>query len=254
MTNELIQRLRRSKRVFNFVSREIGAHLVAINLYPLGVLKGSERFAEKHPVYAPNKRPILLVHGIIHNPSAFIQLRRKMIQIGWKNIFTVNYATRHGQVGKMVDQLSRRVDEILSTTHSDQIDIVAHSLGGLVARYYMAAGEGRGKVRKLITLGSPHKGTFLSPLLRTMTLGSLHRDLRAESSFIRSLNDASLPRETEVVSIYSKFDWTVWPSSNCVADGLPSRSFRNIEVNSVGHMGLLYSPEVLNQVMKNLTC
>ena len=51
--------------------------------------------------------------------------------------------------------LPTRVDDILKRTGCPKVDIVAHSLGGLVARYYMTMGLGPGKVRRLITPEPP---------------------------------------------------------------------------------------------------
>ncbi|MCB0394093.1 MAG: hypothetical protein KDD25_06020 [Bdellovibrionales bacterium] len=232
--------------------REFGAHLLALNLYPVGVVRRIQRRGEPHSEFAPNNRPVLLVHGVIHNHSAFIRMKRFLQMSGFRNVFTVNYATRHGYFPHMVEQLSHRVDEILDLTQSKRIDIVAHSLGGLVAKSYMVKGGGRGKIGKLITLGTPHKGTFLSPLLKTFLNGPLYRDLRVGSKLLEELNSLSLPNESSITSIYSKYDWTIWPQSNCEVEGFPRKSFQSITVDSVGHMGLLYSPKVFRHILSQL--
>lgn len=241
----------KSKQVASFVMKEAGANLIAVNLYPLGLLARRE-LAEPHPHYALNPRPVLLVHGVIHNSSAFFNLRRQMAASEWKNIFTINYSTAHGSLTSMVEQLAKKVEEICTATNSSQIDIVAHSLGGIVSRYYMCVGDGRGRVGHLITLGTPHQGTGLSVLLKGLVRGGLDSDLRSGSYLINLLKDTSIPRSAKLTSIYSKFDWIIWPQSNCYVEGLPRHSFTNHQIDETGHMGLLFSTKVSEIVMKAL--
>lgn len=249
----LVEQISLGRKIVSVTAREIGANIKALNLYPFGIFYGREAGAP-HPHFALNKRPILLVHGIMHNASAFIPLKRQMADEGWKNIFSINYATRHGSLTKMVDILSARVDEIINITQSPQIDIVAHSLGGIISRYYMTIGSGRGKVHHLVTLGTPHRGTPLSFFVRGGLLGGLNTDLRPGSYLINHLNETALPRGSILTSIYSKYDFVAWPSeNNCKVEGLPHTSFNNTELNNVGHLGLLYHPNSLNSVMGSLT-
>lgn len=237
--------------MFKLATNEIRANFYALNLYPLGVFGGKEK-GSPHPKSAKNEKPCLLVHGIVHNPSAFFKIKRKMDERGWQNIFTINYSTRHGSFFKMVEELSRRVDKILAETQAGEIDIVAHSLGGIVARLYMT-GIGRGKIRNLITLGTPHLGTGLSFLLRGFYAGTLKSDLRAGSGFLKDLENRKIPLGSQLISIYTPHDILVWPRKNCQAIGFPKKCISNIEMEKIGHMGLLYDDQVLNTVIKNLT-
>lgn len=245
--------LKRSQKVASIAAREVTANLIALNLYPLGAFNLLRKTSgQRHPHFAQNPRPILLVHGMAHNHSAFISLRKRMASSLWHNVFTINYATRHGSLTGMVDELALRVEEILVKTESRQLDIVAHSLGGIVSRYYMCLGEGRGRVRNLVTLGSPHQGTSASRLLTGLPFGALKSDLRNGSYLMKLLNQTGLPRGSTITSIYSEYDWTVWPQANCEVEGIPSNSFKNVKVSDCGHIGLLYSPRVADIVMRTL--
>lgn len=242
------ERLDFGKKIVSVTAREIGANIKAINLYPFGLV-GRRETGIAHPHFAANKRPILLVHGVIHNASAFIPLRKRMDEEGWKNVFSINYRTSHGSLTKMVESLSKRVDEILEQTHSDQIDIVAHSLGGIISRYYMSVGAGRGKVHHLVTLGTPHRGTPLSFFLKAGFMGGLNTDLRSGSYIVRLLNETALPRNSRLTSISSKYDFVAWPGGNCFVEGMPRQAFKNIELENVGHLGLLYNESSFDAVL-----
>ncbi len=240
------------KRISNASASEIVANLKAINMYPLGLIQDNKS-GYKHPRHSVNPRPILLVHGIVHNRSAFHSLKRRLQKQGWHNIYTINYTTSYGSLGSMVGQLSKRVDEVLRVTNAKQIDIVAHSLGGVVARYYMSLGEGRGKIKELITLGTPHNGTMLSRILSFLPGSSLGWDLRENSYFLRIMNETSLPKSSRLTNIYSPLDWTVWPKSNLTVKGSPKAAFQNICIDTVGHTGFLYSQKVFDTIITTLS-
>lgn len=247
----VVNRLKRSSRFVRGTIREISANLVAAHLYPLGLFEKKEA-AHKHTQRAKNPRPILLVHGIIHNRSAFMSLKKKMEKQGWENVFTMNYSTFHGNVLQMVEELGRKIEMVMKKTGAKQIDIVAHSLGGIVARAYMSLGEGRGKVRKLVTLGTPHQGTQLSFFAKGLSRGALDADLRVDSYLIRLLTGTELPKSSEIVSIYSHFDWTVVPTENSHVKGKPTSAFKNIELDYIGHTGLLYSAEAFEAIVTSI--
>lgn len=249
------------KQILQVVAREVTGSLIAANLYPLGLLQ-KIRAKEEIPSYPPHtstqnktsyNRPVLLVHGIAHNASAFIRMKNQMEQQGWIHVFTMNYDTFNRNILTMVEQLSKQVNKVMEVTQASQIDIVAHSLGGIVSRYYMSVGEGRDKVRNLVTLGSSHQGTYLSPLLRPFALNKrLSRDLYIDSPFLKTLQQTQISESSTITSIYSKYDWTVWPQSSSFAEGLPSHAFKNIQVDFVSHIGLLYSSRVLKHIVKTL--
>jgi len=233
------------------IAKEVGANLVALQLYPLG-LWSRDPIGNAHTSSALNPRPVLLVHGIIHNRSAFIHMKNQMEKMGWQNIFTMNYSTWHGNLALMEEQLRERVEYILEKTKSKQLDIVAHSLGGVVARHFMTLGTGRGKVGHLVTLGTPHQGTDTGFLLKAVTGMSLYSDLRTRSAYIQALNEGTLPKGSLITSIRSPYDLWVWPNVRGVAMGVPRKSFHNILINTVGHTGLLYSSEVFQAVTSAL--
>lgn len=235
----------------NNALREVGATLVAANLYPFGLF-GTDEALKKHSKLAHNPRPIVLVHGIIHNRSAFLTLQNRMRKLGWENIYTINYSTFHGNILQMVEELSERVNSVLAKTGAKQVDIVAHSLGGLVSRTYMSLGDGRGKVSRLVTLGTPHQGTRLNFFAKGLSRGALDQDLKSNSFLIRLLNQTALPRSSQIISIYSDFDWTVWPGNNGMALGSPSSAIKNIRLENIGHIGLLYDGQAFDAVVKAL--
>ncbi|MFN0164988.1 MAG: lipase/acyltransferase domain-containing protein [Bryobacteraceae bacterium] len=62
---------------------------------------------------------------------------------------------------KSARKLETYVNSVLEKTHSDSVDLVVHSMGGLVARRYMSLG-GSQRVNKIIYMGTPHRGSVKS--------------------------------------------------------------------------------------------
>ena len=111
--------------------------------------------------------------------------------------------------------------------------IVAHSMGGLVARAYLRR-HGGSKVARLITLGTGHHGSVLACL----GIGRNARQMEPGSPWLESLARETLPVPT--TSIYSRHDNFVMPQASAVLSGA-----RIIALVGVGHLSMGCSPAVL---------
>src|SRR5262249_26708524 len=100
--------------------------------------------------------PVVLVHGLFGSPTNFWTLRTHLTRCGVTRFtnFTyrpqIDYQVLASQFGTFLDDLCRR-------TGVESVDVVGHSLGGLVGRYLIEQGDGR-RIRRLVTLGSPWYG------------------------------------------------------------------------------------------------
>jgi pimeloyl-ACP methyl ester carboxylesterase len=101
-----------------------------------------------HPV------PVVLVHGFFGDPTNFVGLRRHLARHGIRRFASFAYAPRL-DYPRLARALHARIDAVREATGSRQVDVVAHSLGGLVARYLVQDG-GAADVRRLVTLGTPY--------------------------------------------------------------------------------------------------
>jgi pimeloyl-ACP methyl ester carboxylesterase len=101
-----------------------------------------------HPV------PVVLVHGFFGDPTNFTRLRRHLARHGIRRFASFAYAPRL-DYPRLARALHARIDAVRQVTGSRQVDVVAHSLGGLIARYLVQDG-GALVVRRLVTLGTPY--------------------------------------------------------------------------------------------------
>jgi pimeloyl-ACP methyl ester carboxylesterase len=101
-----------------------------------------------HPV------PVVLVHGLLGDPTNFAGLRRHLARHGIRRFSSFAYAPRL-DYPRLARALHERIDAVRHETGSRQVDVIAHSLGGLVARYLVQT-SGAAVVRRLVTLGTPY--------------------------------------------------------------------------------------------------
>ena len=98
--------------------------------------------------------PVVLVHGLLGNRVHFRSLRKSLEERGIGRFATFCYRPRIDYRTLSVE-LGTFIGEILVRTGARSLDVVGHSLGGLIARYLVETGAGS-RIRRLITLGSPY--------------------------------------------------------------------------------------------------
>lgn len=193
--------------------------------------------------------PILLVHGYACNKGLWMTLRRALAAAGLGPIYTMTLAPLFGGIDVLVPKLDAQVEAICAETGAARVMIVAHSMGGLLVRAYLARSR-TARVAKLVTLGSPHHGTQLARL----GIGVNARQMRDQSDWLQALaalealnatGDGWTPPAT--LSIYALNDDLVYPPE------LSALAWaENVPVSAVGHMGLVFSESVAKRVIQHL--
>ncbi len=103
---------------------------------------------DAHPV------PVVLVHGILGDPTNFFVLRRHLARNGIRRFSSFAYRPRL-DYQRISHDLAAHIEQVRKETGVAQVDVIGHSLGGLVARYFVQT-TGTSMVRRLVTLGTPY--------------------------------------------------------------------------------------------------
>lgn len=183
--------------------------------------------------------PILLIHAYMMRGWVLMYIKKRMQKDGWDNVHTWSYIPPFKNIPYYAEQLKVKVDDILRKTDQNKIVLIGHSMGGLLARYYISHLQGKSKVEKLITLGTPFQGTRLW----SFTHSPCGKDMRPGSDFFKNLK--SIPADIKTLSIYSSFDEIVLPYQSSKLRG---KNTRNKEFDDLGHMRLIYSPKVYEEI------
>ncbi|MFJ3574856.1 esterase/lipase family protein [Streptomyces rubiginosohelvolus] len=191
--------------------------------------------------------PVVLLHGFIDNRSAFVVLRRALTRHG-RHLASLNYSPLTRDVRTAAELLGRHVEEICARTGHDRVDIVGHSLGGLIARYYVQRLGGDRRVRTLVTLGTPHGGTAVAP---GAGVHPIVRQMRGGSSVIEELRGPAPGCRTRFVSFWSELDQVMVPVETACVDH-PDLDAVNVRVTGIGHLALPVHPTVAAAVREAL--
>ncbi|MEU5113158.1 alpha/beta fold hydrolase [Streptomyces longwoodensis] len=232
----------------------LAGHLL---LYPSGLMQERREAAAlqsaedaEDPARLPTQGPppVVLLHGFIDNRSVFVLLRRSLVQHGRHRVESLNYSPLTCDIRTAAELLGRHIEEICDRTGSPQVDVVGHSLGGLIARYYVQCLGGDLRVRTLVTLGTPHSGTRVAPLANAHPIV---RQMRPESPLIQELQSPAPGCRTRFVSFWSDLDHLMDPlESACVAH--PDLHAENVRVTGVGHLALPVHPAVATGIRQAL--
>lgn len=252
---------RRRLAAYRGGAREIGWLAFNLAIWPIGLVDEAVRsrtyrirlpsvpFLKKDPTPTPEAAavPILLLHGYFHNRSGFLVMSRALKRLGFCSVYALNYNPMRRGIPEIADLVACKVDQILERTGAQKLHIVGHSLGGLVARYYVEQIGGHRKVKSVITLGTPHHGTLAAYFSRSKAA----KQMRPASELIRTMNSKRKPKLVRYVSYYSDLDALVVPARSAEINVGPN--VRNVLVRDLGHMSLLISIHLISSIAAELT-
>jgi len=211
--------------------RELLAYATHGLLFGFGYLASGHRTERRKDI-----RTLVFVHGLWANRAGFFPLQGYLRMRGHRRQLSFNHASAGPSVEALALELKRQIDRRIK---GGRIDLVGHSLGGLVARYYVQRLGGARRVDRLVTLGAPHAGTHASIYVPTR----LVRELHPESELIRGLSQDPPPRGVRCLSIAAGRDLMVLPAEAAFAP-FGERSTHD----DLGHLELLLSPRVFREV------
>ena len=204
----------------------------------------ARRDVEKREPAAPGQPPVLIIHGYLATRGSLHLLESHLTMRG---LIVMSYPLggliNVGDIRDSAGLIARKVESIVAQTGIPRVDIVGHSMGGLVGLDYLKRLGGRHRVRRLVMLGTPTQGTWSALFgLVTAPLGLASLQLLPGSPFLRELAERPLPPGADVVSVGAIRDWLA-PLSSTVLDGV-----RHIALPT-GHSGLLVDAEVAEVVV-----
>jgi triacylglycerol esterase/lipase EstA (alpha/beta hydrolase family) len=180
------------------------------------------------PLPAPARTPLLLVHGVLCNGGIWNRVRAYLAAHDVGPVYVVTLTPPLASIEQFAGQVAARIDAILAATGAAQVILVGHSMGGLVARAYLR-GYGGAKVKRVITLGTPHHGSVVAWLFPGNSLAQI----RPGNRWLEALPGA-LADFPPFTSIWSWHDSMVAPQTSARLEGA-----HNIELAGVGHNALL---------------
>ena len=182
--------------------------------------------------------PVLLVPGFSGQDLLYWNVMHHRLERDGFRAFTTTFPRLTMQDMRLsARRLGERVEEILAATGAARLHMLGHSMGGLIMRYYTSRLGGDTKVASMVTVGTPHQGTYWGFAGAITEAG---RQLLPGSEFLRELPAPN--GHPPLLNIYGNRDLIVLPASNAVLPG-----GNNHRVRVAGHWSLLLRDSVYRE-------
>ncbi len=193
--------------------------------------------------------PVLLLHGYGSNSGYWAHLI-PLLDAAHISHAALELEPLLGAIDDYVPMVARAVDDLCTKSNVTRVIIVAHSMGGLVARAYLRA-HGGAHLAHIFTLGSPHHGTSLANLGPGQNAAQMRRskhDAIPESAWLQALSQAEDAQARSLItSFYTHHDNIVAPQTSSHLAGA-----RNLEFGGIGHVAMGRNPRILASLMDEL--
>lgn len=217
------------------------ALIFVIGMYPAGIF--IQCWKKRRPQSTAVGCPIIMVHGLFHNCSAWFLFRYWFRKHGLKTCSTFNYSSCK-PFNVVSDELNNYLETILKQEPTIKPVLISHSLGGLFLRNWLASSEHADKIAGVITLGAPMQGSKLA----IFSVTSLGQELGYRGELIKQIEkreqvhpEASIP----CYMFYSPVDNMVLPQESI---STPPKNWVAIKTRPVSHIAMLFDKTIANQV------
>ncbi len=197
---------------------------------------------------AAHPYPVVLVEGTFESMAKnWATMSPYLKKLGYC-VFALNYGQTNGvdatgPIGASAKQLAPFVTRVLRATHTQKVDLVGHSQGGMMPRYYLKFLQGAGKVHTLIGIAPSNHGTtgvitpppgFVPPPSYTANpVCQACTDQQAGSPFLTTLNaGGDLVSGPSYTVISTTHDEVVTPYQSQALTG-PARRVTNIVIQNL---------------------
>ena len=217
---------------FRSVDLDVRRELAILPL--MGLTSIGRRHVDVRPKADDGERPVIFVHGMGGHRANFGPMTTFFRAQGRRRMYAVGLPAKNDAAGH-ASHLVRFIDEVLEANDmSDgQVDLVAHSRGGVICRLALDDVHTARRVHTLVTLGTPHKGTVTARYGR----GSELDELRPDSAVIARMHEQLPWTGPRLVCLWSAQDPLVAPPTHAQVEGAT-----NIELEGLTHCQLLLWP------------
>jgi triacylglycerol lipase len=190
----------------------------------------------------PGARGVVLVHGFVCNRGLWNPWMREL-RARDASFVAVTLEPVFGSIDQYAPIIERAVQRVEAATGMPAV-LVGHSMGGLAIRAWLVQYKAHARVARVITVGSPHHGTWLARYGHTRN----SMQMRTGNPWLSQL--ASRERADQhalFTCFFGRCDNIVFPAASATMAGA-----RNVHLAGTAHVHMLFQPEVFNEVWRAL--
>jgi triacylglycerol lipase len=189
------------------------------------------------------RRGVVLVHGFVCNRGFWTPWMKELRAQG-HGFVAVNLEPVFGSIDNYVPIVDRAVEEVTRATGLPPV-LVCHSMGGLAARAWLCAAKDPARVHHVITIGSPHHGTWLARFSHLRN----GRQMQRQGEWLHCLQaQERAGAHANFTCWYTNCDNIVFPASTATLPGADNRLVRG-----VAHVELAFHPQVMRDSLALVT-
>ena len=194
-------------------------------------------------VPASRRCGVVLVHGFFCNRGFWNPWMARLRAAQVPHI-AVNLEPPFGSIDDYAEIIDAAVYRVTEATGQPPV-VIAHSLGGLAVRAWLARSDAYCRVQRIFTLGTPHRGTWLARFSST----SNGRQMRIESRWLLELFRLEATRDaaSRFVCYYSNCDNIVFPASLATLPGAERRY-----VEGLAHVHMAFDASVMEEIVAEI--
>ena len=223
---------------YQAVDPDARRHLAQLPVMGLSML--APRASTVEPLPDDGHRPIVLVHGLAGHPGNFLALRQYLAMKGRRRVYALDFGSAESLdlMAAMLRDFIAAVVERNGLDEAARLDIIAHSMGGLVTRLAIQAPATVRRVACVITLASPHSGTYTARLGGTRPTTELRPESAVVQRLAHQLPWSDHPELPRLVALWSASDLIVLPGEGGQVPGA-----ENVELPGYTHYSYFLNPD-----------
>ena len=193
-----------------------------------------------------NNRPIVLIHGLWNTSDIFKSLTRKLDQ------YSIDYfaPTLQHEFGKVsIIDLTNFLNQLIINKYGlkKEIDLLGFSMGGIIGSYWLKNFEGNKRIKKFISVGSPHKGTLTAQVVPRFPLKGIS-EMKINSKLLKDLYASNdFLENVDCISFFTNWDLMVFPGWKAY---LPKGN--KYSLNIFKHKNLMKNEYAINEIVKKI--
>ena len=156
----------------------------------------------------------------------------------------VNLEPVFGSIDEYLPVIEAAVSRMEAATGRAPV-LVAHSMGGLAVRAWLDQFDATARVHRIITIGTPHHGTWLGRFARTTNT----REMGLKSAWLTQLQMREATRGSHPYANFTCFyghcDHIVFPASSAMLVGAENR-----HLGATAHVQMAFRDEVFDEVWR----
>ncbi len=191
---------------------------------------------------AGQKVPVLLLHGFFCNRGLWYSLAGQLAKRGYQCL-GINLEPVWASIDDYVPSIAKAIDQLIEQTGQQKIAVVAHSMGGLAIRAYIRQ-HGNEKIARVVTLGTPHQGTYISEYGHGINVG----EMALQSKWRDELTLKETPARNAIFTVIISHDDNIVAPQNIQTIA----GAKKIEVAGVGHLYMVFDSGIRSLVYREL--